>query len=116
MINHNREIKYFIDTIGISLEREVMNIQDKLKKMAKVIGCFKNRLSKFQSKNNFITNKRSTPAINGSVGKDTPKPKPESFMVTDKGVRKTIIQINLSRAKKYNSRKKIPNGNIKATY
>ena len=103
-----------METMGNSLVMVVINIHIKLKIMAMVTGCFRKRLSKLQSKNNFMIKSRRIPAIRGSVGRETPKPKSESLMVIAKGVRKTTIHTSLSKAKKYSNIKNKPIGKAKA--
>lgn len=98
--NHNLEIRYFIETIGNSLVKVVKRIHIKLNIKARVMGCLIKLLSNFQSKNNFKIKSNKTPAIKGSVGKDTPNPKLVSFNTTANGVKNTINQTNLSKAKK----------------
>jgi len=61
-----------------------------------------------------IKNKIITPNINGSVGNENPMPNSNSFKLTERGVKKTIININLSRAKKYIRKMRIATG-IKST-
>ena len=115
-MNHNFEIKYLIDTKGISLVIDVINIHAKYIKIVIVIGCLRNFLSKIFLLTILIIKSNKTPNNNGSVGNDTPSPASKSLKFIAIGVQKTIRNNSLSNENIYKNMIIIPIGIKVAQY
>ena len=115
-MNHNFEIKYLIDTKGISLVTDVINIHAKYIKIVIVIGCLRNFSLKIFLFVIFIMNNNKTPSNKGSVGNDIPIPISKSRKFMANGVQKTIRNSNLSNENIYRNKIISPTGIKAAQY
>jgi hypothetical protein len=88
--NHKFDIQALKDTNGISLVRMQNAIQKICSSKAIETGCFITFQGSLPLWRKRRSKKKLIPAKMGSVGRDNPKLKFESFRVTDKGVNATI--------------------------
>ena len=85
-MNHSLAVKNFRLTSIIELEIVVRKIQVRLIAMAIVIGCLKTLLVSVVSRNCLIRNISMVPAMSGSLGRLTPKPRSNVSVLIANGV------------------------------
>ena len=90
------DIKNFNETITSVLPITEISIHTKLIDTKITKGCFIISIGTFPPMANLNIIRQKTSPINGSVGAESPKPKPTSKVLIERGVKNAIIHITLS--------------------